>query len=88
MTARAFDTLEIMNDLKKSGVPEKQAKTHVEVLVEVTNELSTKQDIVQLEQRLINKIKFSMVKLHLYLAVFLGSFIFALFKYFLQAKGM
>lgn len=87
MTARAFDTLEIMDSLKQSGVPEKQAKTHVEVLVKITNDLSTKQDLLQVEQRLVDKITIKILKSQIALYVVLVSTMFALFKMFLPDLG-
>lgn len=87
MTARAFDTLEMMDSLKQSGVPEKQAKTHVEVLVKVTNDLSTKQDLLQVEQRLVDKITIKILKSQIALYVVLVSTMFALFKMFLPDLG-
>ena len=83
MTARAIDTLELMDSLKQSGVPEKPAKTHVEVLVKVTNDLSTKQDLLQVEQRLVDKITIKILKSQIGLYVVLLGTLFALFKMFL-----
>ena len=60
-----------MDSLKQSGVPEKQAKTHVEVLVKVTNDLSTKQDLLQVEQRLVDKITIKILKSQIALYVVL-----------------
>ena len=87
MTARAFDTLEMMDSLKQSGVPEKQAKTHVEVLVKITNDQSTKQDLLQVEQRLVDKITIKILKSQIALYVVLVSTMFALFKMFLPDLG-
>jgi hypothetical protein len=87
MTARAFDTLEMMDSLKQSGVPEEQAKTHVGVLVKVTNDQSTKQDLLQVEQRLVDKITIKILKSQIALYVGLVSTMFALFKMFLPDLG-
>ena len=77
MTARAIDTLEIMDGLKQSGVPEMQAKTHAEVLVKATKELSTKQDLLQVEQRLVDKITIKILKFQIGLYVVLLGTLFA-----------
>ena len=82
-----LSALDIVDGLRKSGVPEKQAKTHVEVLVKVTNDLSTKQDLLQVEQRLVDKITIKILKSQIALYVVLVGTMFALFKMFLPNLG-
>jgi len=45
MTATAFDTNKALTTLTDSGMPDKQAKAHLEVLMSVTDNLATKADI-------------------------------------------
>jgi hypothetical protein len=55
MTAIAFDTLKFANRLKTAGVPSAQAEAEAEALADVfevgAQELATKTDIRQLEER-------------------------------------
>ena len=76
-----------MDGLKKSGVPEKQAKKHAEILVKATKELSTKQDLLELEQRFIDRITIKILKSQIALYVVLLGTMFALFKMFLTNLG-
>jgi len=49
-TALAFDTLGFANELKESGVPEKQAEIHVRTIARLVSErLATKDDLKALE---------------------------------------
>jgi hypothetical protein len=57
MKAAVFDTLAYAKKLKEAGVPEKQAEIHAEALAEIIDErLTTKQDLKELEYRLIIKL--------------------------------
>lgn len=52
-----FDTLGFANKLKQAGVPEKQAEIHAEAMAElVTEQLATKQDLRELELRIVVKL--------------------------------
>lgn len=82
-----LSALKIMDGLKKSGVPEKQAKKHAEILVKATKELSTKQDLLELEQRFIDRITIKILKSQITLYVVLLGTMFALFKMFLTNLG-
>lgn len=82
-----LSALKIMDGLKKSGVPEKQAKKHAEILVKATKELSTKQDLLELEQRFIDRITIKILKSQIALYVVLLGTMFALFKMFLTNLG-
>jgi uncharacterized membrane protein len=53
-----FNTLQYANRLKAAGVPEKQAEIQAETLAEVIdNQLTTKQDLKELELKIDLKIK-------------------------------
>jgi len=56
MTATAFDTHKAAKTLTKSGVTDKQADAHVEVLMQVTDGLATKNDLVLLKNELTNSL--------------------------------
>lgn len=57
MKTTVFDTLAYAKKLKEAGVPEKQAEIHAEALAEIIDErLTTKQDLKELEYRLIIKL--------------------------------
>jgi hypothetical protein len=56
MTTLTFDTDRLVEELKTSGIPHEQARAIVRGLVEAQVELATKQDLIQLEQRLIIKL--------------------------------
>ena len=60
MSVIAFDTLKYAKRLKDSGVPDKQAEAEAEALAEVLEvnlkDLSTKEDLRELEQRMIIKL--------------------------------
>jgi hypothetical protein len=52
-----FDTLRYANKLKAAGVPEKQAEVQAEALADIVDErLVTKQDLRELELRMIVKL--------------------------------
>lgn len=52
-----FDTLEYANELKAGGVPEKQAEAQAKALAKITsNTLATKQDLKDLENRILYKL--------------------------------
>ena len=56
-TVVTFDTLEYANELKASGVPEKQAEAQAKALSKITSStLATKQDLKDLEGRIIYKL--------------------------------
>jgi hypothetical protein len=68
MSTITFDTDRLVEDLKTSGIPHDQARAIVRGIVEAQTELATKRDIadlrqelVQLEQRLIIKLGSMMV---------------------------
>ena len=50
MTTVAFDTHKAAQTLTNAGVENKQADAHVEVLMEVTSNLATKDDIKNLSE--------------------------------------
>jgi len=51
-----FDTLQYAKKLKEAGVPEKQAEVQAEALSEIIEDkIATKQDLKELEYRLIIK---------------------------------
>lgn len=57
MTATTFDTIAYAKKLKKAGVPEKQAETHVKVTTEIMKDFlgdrfATKQDLLLLQANL------------------------------------
>ena len=82
-----LSTLDIVDGLKESGVPENEAKKHAEILMKATKELSTKQDILQIEQRLVDKITIKILKSQIALYVVLVGTMFSLFKMFLPNLG-
>lgn len=52
-----FDTLAYANKLKAVGVPEKQAEVHAEAIAElIVDHLATKQDLKELELRMVIKL--------------------------------
>ena len=59
MTTITFDTLKYANRLKTAGVPEKQAEAEAEALADVmaeavkASDLSTKQDLHEMELRIV-----------------------------------
>ena len=56
MTTITFDTQEAVIKLKSVGVSQEQADAFVRVIVESQNSLATKDDLRDLEQRLIIKL--------------------------------
>ncbi|HLF97195.1 MAG TPA: DUF1640 domain-containing protein [Methylococcaceae bacterium] len=60
MAAITFDTLKFANRLKSVGVPDKQAEAQAEVLSEALEvnlkELTTKDDLLHLEERLDSRL--------------------------------
>ncbi len=57
MTAITFDTISYAKKLKKAGVPDKQAETHVKVTTEIMKDIlgdkfATKQDLLLLKANL------------------------------------
>ena len=79
-----LSALDIVDGLRKSGVPEKQAKKHAEILVKATKELSTKQDLLELEERLVDKITIKIQKSQIALYVVFVGTMFALLKLYLS----
>ena len=79
-----LSALDIVDGLRKSGVPEKQAKKHAEILVKATKELSTKQDLLELEERLVDKITIKILKSQIALYVVFVGTMFALLKLYLS----
>ena len=79
-----LSALDMVDGLRKSGVPEKQAKKHAEILVKATKELSTKQDLLELEERLVDKITIKILKSQIALYVVFVGTMFALLKLFLS----
>jgi len=65
MTALIFDTLKYANTLKAAGVASEQAEAQANALSEVLEvnlkELATKDDLIQLEQRMTIKLGSMMV---------------------------
>lgn len=56
MSAIAFDTFRLVRRLVSSGMPEAQAEQVVDAVIEAINDLATKDDLRDLEQRLTIKI--------------------------------
>mgnify|MGYP003347293685 CR=1 FL=1 len=78
--------LDIVDGFRESGVPENEAKKHAEILMKATKELSTKQDLSELEQRVVDRITMKILKsqiaLYVVLVTTMVGAIFALLKLF------
>lgn len=79
-----LSTLDIVDGLRESGVPENEAKKHAEILMKATKELSTKQDLLELEKRLVDRITIKILKSQIALYVVFVGTMFALLKLFLS----
>lgn len=56
MATITFDTQELVNELKQNGFTLEQSEAVISVLKKAQSELATKQDLIQLEQRLLIKL--------------------------------
>ncbi len=76
MALAAFDTLEVFEELEKSGIPEKQARAIAAAVRKVheSSDVATKADLQHLEERIDAKLE----KLFLKLIIWLGSIVFLL----------
>lgn len=79
-----LSTLDIVDGLRESGVPENEAKKHAEILMKATKELSTKQDLLELEKRFVDRITIKILKSQIALYVVFVGTMFALLKLFLS----
>ena len=79
-----LSTLDIVDGLRESGVPENEAKKHAEILMKATKELSTKQDLLELEKRLVDRITIKILKSQIALYVVFVGTMFALLMLFLS----
>jgi hypothetical protein len=73
-----------VDGLRESGVPENEAKKHAEILMKATKELSTKQDLLELEKRFVDRITIKILKSQIALYVVFVGTMFALLKLFLS----
>ena len=79
-----LSTLDIVDGLRESGVPENEAKKHAEILMKATKEISTKQDLLELEKRFVDRITIKILKSQIALYVVFVGTMFALLKLFLS----
>lgn len=74
MTTITFDTLNYTEQLKKTGVPEKQAMAQTKALKQafdevINSQIATKQDLAKIEYNLESKIKILQWMLGLVIAI-------------------